>query len=110
VSDLPERFVPDGRHQLGGCPGCGEAAPPVEYNSIERDGARWHKACAYRRDEGLEPTDTPRRCPNCYAWGEWTLADAPHDVRKCDCCGRTHRGPTPEEFDGPAPPAGGEQP
>lgn len=111
MSDLPSEFVPDGNPVVGGheCPGCDEPLPEpsVPYSQTEYKGDTWHMECAYRDSDDLERVDTPRRCRNCWRWGEWTPIDAPRDVRMCDCCGWAHRGPTPDEFDGPAPSTGG---
>lgn len=107
MSDLPREFIPDGNVALGGhkCPGCDKPLPlpGVTYNKTEYNGDTWHMDCAYRDRDDLERVDTPRRCRNCWRWGEWAPIDAPRDVRMCDCCGFTHRGPTPDEFDGPGP-------
>lgn len=109
MSDLPDRFIPNEEQVVeASCTACRRPIGTLQYNSMQKDGDWFHRDCLFERSTRFEKADTPRRCGSCGAWSSWTHREQTQAGRVCSCCGRSHRGATPREFDGPAPAEGGE--
>jgi len=102
MSDVPDEFIPEKPAVLADhpeCPGCGGLLGPaaLEYCAVEYDGDTWHVDCACE-DHPEFTRETPRYCPNCYAFSPWHRDGTPPTARRCHGCGwRFKNTPTKDE-------------
>lgn len=89
---IPDEFIPDSPmivKDFPVCPGCGREfdQATLEYIGVEYNGDTWHIECACEDHPEFEQ-DTPRYCPNCWAFSPWHQKGTPTTARICHGCGR----------------------